>query len=135
METETLEDVLFPGLHLTVRQVVAVDDSLIIDEAGCGPPGRCPQCERPATRVHSRYWRRIAGLPVGRQTMIVRLSLRRFFRDQHQCRRRTFAEQVEGLTELRRRCSAALRSAMKAVAVELGGRPGQRLCAKLRLHG
>ncbi|MFI6463134.1 ISL3 family transposase [Streptomyces sp. NPDC050538] len=135
VKTETLEDVLFPGLHLTVRQVVAVDDDLIIDAAGCGPPGRCPQCERPATRVHSRYWRRIAGLPVGRHTMIVRLSVRRFFCDQRQCRRRTFAEQVEGLTEPRRRCSAALRSAMKAVAVELGGRPGQRLCAKLRLHG
>ncbi|MFD3580923.1 ISL3 family transposase [Streptomyces sp. NPDC058683] len=135
MKTETLEDVLFPGLHLTVRQVVAVDDDLIIDAAGCGPPGRCPQCERPATRVHSRYWRRIAGSPVGRHTMIVRLSVRRFFCDQRQCRRRTFAEQAEGLTEPRRRCSAALRSALKAVAVELGGRPGQRLCAKLRLHG
>ncbi|MFF1680296.1 transposase family protein [Streptomyces sp. NPDC058256] len=92
------EEVLFPGLNLAVRQVVAVDDNLIIDAAGCGPPGRCPQCERPATRIHSRYWRHIAGLPVGRHKMIVRLHVRRFFCDQLQCRRRTFVEQVARLS-------------------------------------
>lgn len=62
MKTEALEDLLFPGLRLMVRPVVAVDDTLVIDAAGCGPPGRwpqCPQCERPATRVRSRYRRRI----------------------------------------------------------------------------
>ncbi|MEV6734201.1 MULTISPECIES: transposase family protein [unclassified Streptomyces] len=31
----------------------------------------------PAARVHSRYWRHIAGLPVGGQRMIVRLRVRR----------------------------------------------------------
>ncbi|MFD8813675.1 transposase family protein [Streptomyces sp. NPDC059627] len=70
-----------------VRQVVAVDDNLGMDAAGCGPPGRCPQCERPATRVHRRYRRRIAGLPVGGHTMMVRLSVRRFSCDQRHRRR------------------------------------------------
>ncbi|MER5210509.1 transposase [Streptomyces sp. NPDC002838] len=42
---------------------------------------------------------------------------------------------MAGLTEPRRRSSPAARSAMRAAAMELGGRPGQRLCAKLRLHG
>ncbi|UQW99300.1 ISL3 family transposase [Streptomyces sp. RerS4] len=135
MKVETLEDVLFPGLNLVVRQVVVADDSLMVDAAGCGPPGGCPQCEHPAARVHSRYWRHIAGLPVGGHKMIVRLRVRRFFCDQSHCRRRTFVEQVAGLTEPRRRSSTAARSATRAVAVELGGRPGQRLCVKLRLHG
>ncbi|WP_369243047.1 transposase family protein [Streptomyces sp. R21] len=102
---------------------------------GCGPPGKLPQCECPATRVRSRYWRRIAGLSVGRHKMIVRLCVRRFFCDQLQCRRRTFVEKVAGLTEPRRRSSMAARSAMRAVAAELGGRPGQRLRGKLRLQG
>ncbi|MGW3424305.1 ISL3 family transposase [Streptomyces phaeochromogenes] len=39
------------------------------------------------------------------------------------------------MTEPRRRSSTAARSAMRAVAVELGGRPGARLCTKLRLYG
>jgi len=44
-------------------------------------------------------------------------------------------EQVVGLTEPRRRYSTAARSAMRTVAVELGGRSAQRLCTKFRLHG
>jgi hypothetical protein len=61
--------------------------------------------------------------------------VRRFFCDQRLCPRRTFVEQIAGLKERRRRYSTAARSAMKVVAMELGRRPGQRLCAKLQLHG
>ncbi|WP_412566118.1 transposase [Streptomyces nojiriensis] len=135
MERETLEDVLFPGLNVVVRQATVVDDSMLVDAACCGPPGPCPLCQHPAARVHSRYWRYIAGLPAGGRQVIVRLRVRRFFCDQSQCRRRTYVEHVAGLTEPRLRASTAARSAMRAVAVELGGRPGQRLCAKLRIHG
>lgn len=135
MEAETLEDVLFAGLNLVVHQVAVVDDDLMVDAACCGPPGPCPQCQHPAARVHSRYWRHVAGLPAGGRQMIVRLRVRRFFCDQTQCQRRTYVEQVAGLTEPRLRTSIAARSAMRAVAAELGGRPGQRLCMKLRIHG
>lgn len=135
METETLRDVLFPGLNLIVRQVTITDGNLMVDAAGCGPSGPCPQCQHPAERVHSRYWRHLAGLPAGGRRMIVRLRVRRFFCDQSQCRRRTYVEQVAGLTEPRLRTSTPARSAMGAVAAELGGRPGQRLCMKLRIHG
>ncbi|GGL18181.1 hypothetical protein GCM10010094_93970 [Streptomyces flaveus] len=51
MRVETLEDVLWPGLNLKVRQLKSVDGHLVVDAAGCGPPGRCPQCEHPATRA------------------------------------------------------------------------------------
>ncbi|MGC0397474.1 hypothetical protein RKD27_000118 [Streptomyces sp. SAI-126] len=107
----------------------------MIDATGCGPPGACPQCQHPAARVHSRYWRHIAGLPVSSHRLIVRLRVRRFFCDQVRCPRRTFVERVTGMTEPRRRTWTAARSAMRSVAVELGGRPGARLCAKLRLYG
>ncbi|MFF3089536.1 ISL3 family transposase [Streptomyces nojiriensis] len=135
MELETVEDALFPGLTVVVRQAVVLDDHLMIDAAGCGPPGVCPACQYPAERVHSRYWRHIAGLPVNGLRLSVRLRVRRFLCDQPRCPRRTFVEQVAGLTEPRRRSSTAARSAMRSVAVELGGRPGARLCAKLRLYG
>lgn len=135
MKAEMLKDVLFPGLDVVVQQAVFADDRMIIDATGCGPPGACPQCQHPGVRVHSRYWRHIAGLPVVGARLIVRLRVRRFFCDQDGCRRRTFVEQVAGLTEPRRRSSPAARSTMRAVAVELGGRPGQRLCARLGVHG
>ncbi|MFJ6760807.1 transposase family protein [Streptomyces sp. NPDC091273] len=73
----------------------------MVDAACCGPPGPCPMCRHPAARGHSRYWRHIAGLPASGRQMIARLRVRRFFCDQSQCRRRTYVEQVPGLTEPR----------------------------------
>ncbi|WP_079146830.1 transposase family protein [Streptomyces griseochromogenes] len=94
-----------------------------------------PAVRPPGVRVHSRYWRHIADLPLGGQKMAVHLRVRRFFCDQGECRRRTFVEQVAGLTERRLSSSTAARSAMRAIAVQLGGRPVRRLCRKLQLHG
>lgn len=79
MQAERLEEVLFPGLNIVVRQVVISKDNALIDATGCGPPGVCPRCRHPAARVHSRYWRHVAGLPVAGQAMLVRLRVRRFF--------------------------------------------------------
>ncbi|MGW2425745.1 transposase family protein [Streptomyces sp. NPDC001709] len=135
MQAEVFEELLFPGLKIAVRQLAVGEGALIVDAAACAPAGTCPQCDHPGVRVHSRYWRHIAGLPLARQKMVVRLRVRRFFCDQGRCRRRTFVEQVAGPTEPRLRSSTASRSAMRTVAVELGGRPGQRLCTKPRLHG
>lgn len=139
METESLRDVLFPGLNVVVCRATVVDDNVMIDAACCGPPGPCPLCQHPAARVHSRNWRHIAGLPANGRQMVVRLRVRRFSCDQsqsqNQCRRRTYVVQLAGLREPRLRTSTAARSAMRSVVVELGGRPGQRLCMKLRIQG
>jgi hypothetical protein len=66
MGLETLKGILLPELNLMVRQVMTVDGNLMVrqvmtvdgnlmvDAVACGPPGRCPRCKRPATRVHSR---------------------------------------------------------------------------------
>ncbi|NEA65378.1 hypothetical protein G3I56_22955 [Streptomyces sp. SID12488] len=65
--------------------------------------------------------------------MVVRLRVRRFFCDRKSCTRRTFVEQVGQLTELYRRSSLGLKEWLTTVAVELGGRAGERLCRKLNL--
>ncbi|MET9448543.1 transposase family protein [Streptomyces cinerochromogenes] len=112
-----------------------IEGVLMVDAAGCGPPGLCPDCAQPVTRVRSRYWSHVTDLPVAGQRMVIRLQVRRFLCERAGCRRRTLVEQVRGLTEPRRRTTTSLRSAMRAVATELGGRPGQRLCRQLLLHG
>ncbi|MPY38986.1 transposase family protein [Streptomyces phyllanthi] len=79
MQVNTLEALLFSGVQLRVGRLAFVDGNLMIDAAACGPPGRCPQCDHLGVRVHSRYWRHIADLPLGGQKMAVRLRVRRFF--------------------------------------------------------
>lgn len=74
-EVETLEYSLLPDLNLKVQQVIADHGQLVVDAAACGPPGKCPQCGHPATRIHSRYWRHLSGLPVGERRVGGRLHV------------------------------------------------------------
>ncbi|SPL98724.1 Mobile element protein [[Actinomadura] parvosata subsp. kistnae] len=59
------------------------------------------------------------------------LRVRRFFCDNRQCPRKTFAEQVPGLTVPHARRTLLLRRWLEAVALALGGRPGARLTRRL----
>ncbi|MFG3285255.1 ISL3 family transposase [Streptomyces sp. NPDC048111] len=104
-----------------------------MEAAACGPPPRCPGCRATARRVHSAYERSLGERPLGGQQLVVRLRVRRFFCDRSSCQRRTFVEQVDGLSERYRRSSLGLKQWLRAVAIELGGRPGERLCRKLHL--
>ncbi|MET8748009.1 ISL3 family transposase [Streptomyces sp. NPDC004728] len=108
-------------------------EALIVVATACGPPPRCPGCRVRARRVHSSYTRSLAERPLSGRKLLVRLRVRRFFRDRSQCRRRTFVEQVSGLSERYRRSSLGLKTWLRQVAVELGGRAGERLCRRTHL--
>lgn len=81
-------------------------------------------------RVHSRYQRRLADLPVARQLVELCLTVRRFFCLNTVCGMRTFAEQVTGLTHRRARRSEPLRTMLTSIGLALAGRAGVRLAAK-----
>jgi len=65
--------------------------------------------------------------------LAVRVRVRRFFCDRQSCSRKTFVEQVDRLTERHGRSTLGLKEWLRTVAVELGGRAGERLCRKLQL--
>jgi transposase len=91
----------------------------------------CPGCGTPAARVHGRYRRVLRDAPLAGAPVVIRLTVRRFVCDTAGCPRRTFAEQVPGLTSPHARYSPPLRQALTAVAVALAGRAGARLAAAL----
>ena len=62
---------------------------------------------------------------------MIHLQVRRFFCHNRDCGKKTFAEQVPGLTTRYGRWSAGLTEALRAVALALGGRAGARLAARL----
>ncbi|MFD8089329.1 ISL3 family transposase [Streptomyces malaysiensis] len=133
MASKTVEDVLFPGIDVRVERVSDSSGSLVVEAASTGRPGRCPDCRKRAERVHSSYQRTLEERPLGSRRVVVRLRVRRYFCDRGSCSRRTFVEQVGGLTERHRRSSAGLTGWLRSIAVELGGRPAARLCHRLRL--
>jgi transposase len=82
-------------------------------------------------RVHGRYVRVLRDAPLAGTPVVIRLAVRRFVCDTAACRRRTFVEQVPGLTTAHARYSPPLRAALTAIAVALAGRAGARLAAAL----
>ncbi|MGW0886423.1 transposase family protein [Streptomyces sp. NPDC002671] len=88
-------------------------------------PASCPDCELASGRVHSCYQRRLADTPVGGQPVVIELTVRRLYCDSDLCGRRTFVEQVAGLTFRYGRRTPASRYVLAAVAVALAGRAGR----------
>ncbi|MFF8432235.1 ISL3 family transposase [Streptomyces sp. NPDC016566] len=87
----------------------------------------------PTRWVHSRYRRHLADAALGGRPVVIDLCVRRLFCDSARCLRRTFAEQVAGLTVRYGRRTGALAKIVKAIALALAGRAGARLAAVLRI--
>lgn len=93
--------------------------------------GACSKCGSHSQRVHSRYPRTLADAPIGGQRAELVLEVRRFFCDNPECQKKTFAEQVPELTAPHARRTGLLRGMLEAVGLALAGRAGARLAARL----
>jgi hypothetical protein len=91
--------ILLPHLAGVIVEEVAVAAGLLLVMAGArAPEAACLKCGTVSGRVHSRYSRRLADAAIGGRQVEILLAVRRFFCPAPGCRRRTFAEQVGGLT-------------------------------------
>ncbi|HZM66874.1 MAG TPA: ISL3 family transposase, partial [Nakamurella sp.] len=127
--------VLLP--HLSPVVIDRIDQAggvVVIDAHPRARGSRCHRCGRVSTRVHSRYRRHLADLPVSGRPVVVWLTVRRFFCDHVDCSACTFVEQVPGLTERHARRSVGLKGALVAVGLALAGRAGSRLAATLGME-
>ena len=71
---------LLPHLSgLVIEGVHDQDDGVRIEARVRAERMACPGCERGSDRVHSRYRRRLADAPIGAQTVVIQLRVRRFF--------------------------------------------------------
>ena len=93
----------------------------------------CSGCGRRSSRVHTRYQRELADLPIGGRRARVIAHIRRFKCASPRCGQSTFSEQIPGLTTPFARRTPPLTGALVEVALALGGRPGSRLAAKLAM--
>ena len=91
----------------------------------------CPACGAVSRWVHSRYERRLADTAVAAQETMIQLQVRRFFCRNEACAKKTFAEQLPGLTTRYGRWTAGLTEVLRAIALALGGRAGARLAGRL----
>jgi len=98
-----------------------------------GGDAACPGCRRRSSRVHARYQRQLADLPLGGRRVQVIADIRRFKCLNSRCGQSTFSEQIPGLTTPFARRTPPLAEALAKVALALAGRPGARLAAGLAM--
>jgi Transposase/zinc-finger of transposase IS204/IS1001/IS1096/IS1165 len=124
--------ILLPHLTGVIIEEVAVAAGLLLVMARArAPEAACPRCGTVSGRVHSRYSRKLADAAIGGRQVEILLAVRRFFCTAPGCKRKTFAEQVDGLTTRYARKTPLLAGMLGSVAVALAGRPGSRLAASL----
>ncbi|MFE0063064.1 transposase family protein, partial [Streptomyces sp. NPDC059003] len=128
-DLSVLRQLLLPQVVGLVLDGVTETNALVEVQARCVVGElACPDCSVLSHRVHSRYERRLSMYPTGGRRSVIRLTVRRFFCENTECRRRTFVEQVKGLTTRYARAGPGVKRWWRAVALAVGGRPGARLC-------
>jgi len=96
--------------------------------------GACPGCGTRSERIHSRYQRRLADLPMAGKPVRLVVVARRFHCDAVLCGRRIFAERFEEdvLAPWARR-TARLDHNVHHLGLALGGRPAASFAQRLML--
>uniref|UniRef100_UPI003A89F7E1 transposase family protein n=1 Tax=Streptomyces sp. Agncl-13 TaxID=3400628 RepID=UPI003A89F7E1 len=125
------QDALFAGIAVLVEATVCGVDATIIKARGRGGDGSCPSCGCSSTRVHDRYHRQLQDVPLAARRVQIVLEVRRFVCTKTECARRTFAEQIPGLTSAHARCTDRLGALLNVIGLALAGRAGACMAAAL----
>ena len=94
----------------------------------------CPKCGTVSRRIHSRYSRRLADLPMSGRTVQLVVIVRRFRCAAELCVRRIFAERFEaGAVAPWARRTERLDHIVHHLALALGGRPAAAFARRLMI--
>lgn len=123
-----LDELLFPSIVDVAVLSVDVNIAVVRVDVRCTAEGAsCPGCGAWSARVHGSYLRFPADVPSAGRSVVLRLRVRRFTCRTTECGRRTFVEQIPGLTRRHGQRTERLRSTLAAIGLALAGRAGARL--------
>ncbi|MFF1355187.1 transposase family protein [Streptomyces sp. NPDC058297] len=112
----------------SVHESVEVTDTVVqVGARTTAVRAACPGCGCWSGRIHGSYVRFPRDLPAVGKVVVVSLRVRRFVCADDCCHRKTFAEQVPGLTRRFGRRTERLRSTLVSVGLALAGRAGARM--------
>jgi transposase len=98
------------------------------------PSSLCPVCGSAATRIHSRYQRRLNDLPSTGQPIHILLAVRKFFCDEPTCPRKIFTERLAPFVAPWARVTARLFQLVQIIGLATGGRLGVRVTDRLGIQ-
>ncbi|WP_369254419.1 transposase family protein [Streptomyces sp. R35] len=127
------QDALFKGVEVLATTAVHGACGMVVRLSGSRDAGSCPACSRASIRVQDRCERRLQDLPLAGHAVRILFSVRRFACADGACLKRTFAEQIPGLTSPYARVTDRLGALLDRIALALAGRAGARMANALGL--
>ncbi|MEW9515724.1 transposase family protein [Streptomyces tubercidicus] len=127
-----LGELLFPSLPEVEVVRADVSGPVVRVEARSVVGGAsCPSCGGFSDRVHGPYLRHPSDLPSCGRPVVLALRVRRFVCPISSCSRRTFVEQITGLTRRHGQVTERQRSGVTGLGLALAGRAGARMAVLL----
>jgi transposase len=111
-----------------------IDEVLTISTVSAQREPCCPLCGIPASRVYSRYTRRVADLPCAGQRICLLVLVRKCFCEVTTCARKIFAERITPLVAPWARVTTRLFQVVQAIGLATGGMLGARLSSRLGIQ-
>lgn len=112
---------------MSVESVDVTDAVVRVEARAMARRAARPGCGCWSSRIHGSYLRFPRDLPMSGKLVVVSLRVRRFVCAEGSCPRKTFTEQVPGLTCRFARRTARPRLAFVSVGLALAGRAGARM--------
>jgi transposase len=117
-----------------VEDVVGDGVAMLIRVRPAGSGNACPGCGTRSARIHRRYQRCLADLPMAGKPVRLVVDVRRFHCDAAPCGRRIFAERFdEGILAPWARRTGRLDDIVHHLGLALGGRPAAGFARRLML--
>lgn len=115
---------LFGWKHVKCSNVVFDGTTLIVEVEDTRHTAKCPSCGKRCKRIHSYYVRHIDDLSVHGHPTHLSVRGKRYRCENPKCRHKTFAAQVEGITERYGRRTVAARQYLEGLLANLTSRVG-----------
>lgn len=93
----------------------------------------CPQCSQVSQKIHSRYRRTLADLPLSGLAVRLICQVKKFFCPNNECARKIFVERLSETAEAFARRTLRLDRIICALAFYVGGRLGAKVTSRLSI--
>lgn len=117
----------------TLRYSSIAENTVSIGLMSSLPFGTCPLCMRVSRKVHSYYERKVNDLPMSGKPVSLRISVRKFFCQQQNCRRKIFAERFDSCLQSYQRRLERSNTQIRGIGLSCGSKPGAKVCGLIGL--
>jgi transposase len=119
---------------VSIQRLSVGDTHIVIELTTCRGEVPCPDCAQLTHRLHSRYRRTVADLPLQDKAVSLVLHSRKFFCTNSACQTRVFTERIPDLVAPYARRTVGLQEALHLIGLALGGRAGAALARALKMY-